>query len=293
MESHTLRELRELAKKLGLPGYSRLAKDELLQRLGKPKAARAAAAKRAGKAKRNPAHESSTTAAAPPAAKAAPASSTTPVRTDVPRPETVQPTHFSTDEERVESAKFRPFSATAPRATPAPDLGEDIDRLPALRESTLCLLPQKPGILHAYWALAEGDGTRRENLRLRLCHGAPQALQIWEEVPIGSATRGHWYFHVPEAVGHEVLIQLGYYDGDTFVIAIRRGIARIPSLYAADRTDRWWWISEEDFRRMYLRAGGMLTGRRLGWAASIGSPSAPPKPDERLGWPGGVSSRPR
>jgi hypothetical protein len=89
----------------------------------------------------------------------------------------------------------------------------------------------------------------------------------------------------------EVYLQLGYYEPDgRFVTATRRGIARIPSLYASSHTDRLWWVSEEQFRAMYRRAGGHVRGPRLGWAASISSPGGAPVSD-RLAWPGGVSSR--
>lgn len=301
MSSSTLKQLHDLAKKLGLRGYSKLTKVELQQRLDNFKTAVARVAAPAPKPTSTPRKRARVPKAKPPASTV-PRTETrpaTPMRT-APRseaaatgmvsPEVARQAGFATEEEKVEGAKFTRYS----RALPPADLGEDIDRLPSLRQSTLCILPQKPGVLHAYWALNDGDGARAD-IKLRLCHGDAQALQVWDEVTI-PARRGHWYFHVPETADDAVLLQLGYYEGDRFVSAIRRGIARIPNLYASTRTDRWWWIDEESFRHMYLRAGGAAHEQRLGWSASIGSPFAPRKPEERqerLAWPGGISSRTR
>jgi len=73
-----------------------------------------------------------------------------------PVPPTTALAQSSTDvEQRVESAKyaFAPPGTNVQEPTYAADLGEDIERLPEIRESVLCLLPQKPGVLHGYWVL--------------------------------------------------------------------------------------------------------------------------------------------
>jgi len=298
--SSTLKELRELAKKIGLRGYSKLGKIELSERLESLKTAVVRAAAPAPKPPTTPRKRSRARAAKPAARAPAaprvpmPPSAATPETRPAPAPvrtEAGTPSRQPSHEERAESAKFARYAHAA--AVAPLDLGEDIDRLPALTRSTLCVLPQKPGVLHAYWALTDGDGTR-DDLKLRLCHGSAQALEVWSEVAI-PARRGHWYFHVPETTADDaVLLQLGYYQGANFITAIRRGIARIPNLYASNRTDRWWWIDEASFRAMYLRAGGHTQGGGLGWSASIGSPSAPRperQAEESLAWPGGVSSR--
>lgn len=303
MKSKTVKALRALAKQRGLKGYSKLSREELLRRLQ----AAEARAQPAGEAESNPASSEAT----PPMAAAGKPSAIPVATPTVAPPEQAaypqggpawwEPDHsvgpasarFSSEEERVEGAKYALAPSGAPGTGATTDLGEDIDRLPPLREPVLCLLPQKPGILHAYWVLPEGSRVGRE-LRLRLCRGEREHLEVWEELPLPSDS-GTWYFHVPETLhNHDVVLQLGYYRDDTFVSAIPRGVARVPRLYASATTDRGWWIAEEDFRRLYLRAGGFEAGaRRYGWAASIGSPGAPPPGpgEERLGWPGGVSSR--
>jgi hypothetical protein len=198
----------------------------------------------------------------------------------------------SADEEQIESAKYAvvPPGSAAPRVE-AMDLNEDIDNLPPVTEPTLCLLPQKPGVLHGYWVLPPDSAARGRSFKLRLGRIARDVFEIIDEIALPS-NRGQWYFHVNESTDTgEVYLQLGHYEPDgRFVIATRRGIARIPSLYASSRTDRLWWVSEEQFRAMYRRAGGHVRGPRLSWAASISSPGGAPSSD-RLAWPGNISSR--
>lgn len=298
MATKTLKQLRELAKKAGLKGYSKLTKPDLEKKLGqrKPASAKPPATPAARALK------SGTTTATKPAASAKKA----PKPAAAPRtPTPVDPDHAwwqpaghgasanGAAEEHIESAKYASHARTAdaPTTIPLTDLGEDIERLPALHRSTLVLLSQKPGVLHAYWSLPAG-ATPDRTLQLRLCRAANGSLDVQHEATV-SAARGHYYFHVPENfANHEAVVQLGYYRGEHFVSAVDRGVGRIPSLYASSRTDRWWWISEADFQRMYLRSGGERRGRALRWAGSIGSPSGRTQPnDEQLVWPGGVSSR--
>lgn len=201
---------------------------------------------------------------------------------------------LSSDEERVENAKYAtvlPGSVTPSAA--ATDLGEDIEHLPPISEPIVCLLPQKPGVLHGYWVIPPGSTLQSKSLKLRLGRIVGDTFTAIEEIHL-SHGHGHWYFHLDESADINVVyLQLGYYGADgSFITATRRGIARIPSLYASQEIDRQWWISEEKFRAMYLRAGGFAHGPHLGWAASISSPGgAPGVSSERLAWPGNISSR--
>lgn len=293
MKSKTVKALRALAKQRGLKGYSKLSKDELVQRLQSTAAAEGTAVEEPGETA--PQGEDATTFAAEPPSAPSPSepgyAGVEPTWWE-PTAEAASAARYASDEERVEGAKYALAPTRVPATAELTDLGEDIDRLPPVREPVLCLLPQKPGILHAYWAVPADRGVG-QNLKLRLCRGGGAQLDVWEEVTLPAAS-GTWYFHVPESWhDREVELQLGYYREGQFVSAIPRGVARVPSLYASVTTDRQWWIGEEDFRRQYLRAGGFEAGRTYGWAASIGSPGAPPPEagPERLGWPGGVSSR--
>lgn len=287
MTAKTLKQLRELAKKAGIKGYSKLPKQDLEAALAKPARSKTAAGPKNVVTKK-PAKPSAPKTAPPTSAHAP-----TPVDPDrVWWQSPAATARLAPDtEEKIESAKYAlsPTGADTAATVAVTDLGEDIDHLPPLRQSTLALLPQKPGVLHAYWTLTAGD-VSDQPLQLRLCRVGNGSLEVCQEAVV-PAPRGQWYFHVPESLAnHEVVVQLGYYRGNEFVSAANRGVARIPSLYASARTDRWWWISEADFRRMYLRAGGATRGRGLQWTGSIGSPSGRAQADDQLGWPGGVSS---
>ncbi|OGI46000.1 MAG: hypothetical protein A2151_01945 [Candidatus Muproteobacteria bacterium RBG_16_65_34] len=300
METKTVEELRALAKARGLTGYSKLTRAELLKLLAKENTAPAIPHKARPAKTKSPAAKSTPRKAARPAARAAagfPAAppASTPDRLASGATPTSSAERIDGEEERIEQAKFAMAPPGAGFAEPrfVPDLGEDIERLPTIGEPMLGLLPQKPGILHGYWRLAPDTRAQPRPLKLRLGRITGEVFEVLEEIPVAQA-HGHWYFHVEEAADYGALyLQLGYYESaGRFVSAIRRGIARIPSLYASERTDRLWWVSEEQFRAMYLRAGGFARGARLGWAASTGSPvGAPPAAHERLAWPGGVSSQ--
>ena len=310
MPTRTLTELRALARTRGLKGYTQLSPGELEKRLsadgGKKSAApkkaiKAAPKKVSAKAKpksgpspaksaRTPGKKKLTAPATRSTAPAAAAPALTPQwewATDVSRQ--------SAEEEQVESAKYATVlpGGVAPPAVAA-DLGEDIDYLPPVTEPTLCLLPQKPGVLHGYWVIPPNTVPYPQSLKLRLGRIVRDAFEIIEEISLPHE-RGHWYFHLDESAdAGAIYLQLGYYEPDgRFVTATRRGIARIPSLHASERTDRLWWVSEEQFRTMYRRAGGYLHGGRLGWFASISSPggAARAPTSERLAWPGGISSQ--
>jgi hypothetical protein len=278
MESKSLDELHTMARTLGLRGYSKLRKDELIKLLKKqsalPRSHPAASPKDAGK---RPLGKS----AGPPRRRAAPKHDTTPARTTKtsataePAAQLLpQPAPAASEEERIETAKFAVTPAgtgLSPRAL-ADSLHENIEQLPALPISTLCLLPQKPGVLFAYWLLTAPPAPLAD-LRLRLCRRPPQgAIEILEEVALPAMT-SVWYFHIPEhSEPGEYLVHLGHYAGaGGFVTAIERGIARVPNLYASTQIDRRWWISDADFRELYRRAGGVVRGSRLGWPGGVSS----------------------
>ncbi len=177
-------------------------------------------------------------------------------------------------EQQIESSKY---ALVAPGQAPyeqrfTADLDENLDYLPAPTEPVICLLPQKPGVLHAYWSFKTPIPVPLGDLRLRLGRWRPEGVEFVEEVSLPSA-RGHWYFHVAESVASgDFYLHLGSYRDGRFVTAIRRGIARAPWLFASTAVDRRWWIDEEQFNEMYLRAGGVRRHGRLAWPGSVSSP---------------------
>jgi len=304
MAYKTVKDLRALAKFRGLKNYSKLTRDKLERLLAgsvhpkpeiqnKPKKpAKSVKSGRLTSKSRRPAGKPNQTTAGkqiPPSAAPGANVATKPVSTAAWTSDTRRP---AADEERVESAKYVtvPSGVTAPSGVAA-DLGEDIDQLPPIAESMLCLLPVKPGLLHGYWQIAPDTVPPLKALKLRLGRMVRDTFEIIEEFS-PPQNHGHWYFHLNEAeeIG-AVYWQLGHYESDgSFFTAFHRGIARIPSLYASEYIDRLWWVSDEQFRAMYLRAGGFVRGARLGWAASIGSPGgAPVITSHQRAWSGKIS----
>ena len=272
MQSKTVQELRALAQSMGIEGYSRMRKDELLSAL--KKAERSAQRKKATQSKATP---SKGKQAEPVKTKGAAARKKPAAEEEIPPAEHIErrDEHFASEEEQVEDAKFMtaPPGMQAPATAFTGDLGEDLDALPPVHGPKLTLLAQKPGVLHAYWSLEPGRTARQPGLLLRLSYVTEQTAAIIEEAPLPS-DYGHWYFHVDPAMpGTEVYLQLGHYaeDGE-FITAIRHGAVRLPRLGASSYTDRNWWVSDEDFRRMYLRSGGLLRGDKLTWPGGVSSP---------------------
>ncbi len=289
MQNKTLEQLRAIARKQGRSGYSRLRKKELLRLLAqkmsnrtkpkpaakraKPKAAYRGSVRRGTKSRKRAAagvRRSTSTVAAKRPRRTSP--STTSAR------KTASHAHVQTPKDRAgklrgNTEKYAPIPPVVELPVPfvAADLDEDGD-LPPLPDALIGLLPQKPGILHGYWALEPGTLQRQPDLRIRLCRIRDRVLEVLDEIPLPSDS-GRWYFHVGDLASEaQLYTQLGYYHTDgTFITPIGRGIARLPSPQASTHTDTDWWISEAEFRKMYVRTGGRIDGPRLVWSASVSS----------------------
>lgn len=293
MPNKTLKELRAAARTRGLRGYSKLSRAELKKLLSRPVEPATATPKKTGgkRRKKIPASAKTGVAKAPSLgtgkkrsrAQPAPQPEKNTAATDIPKWKWAVVHPAAPEEEQVESAKYatappgEPAARSESRQAPISGIEEDIDNLPPITEPLLCLLPQKPGVMHGYWVVPPGAAPSWQSLKLRFGRLNQDRLEILEEISL-SRQHGHWYFAVEESadVG-AVYLQLGYYETDgRFVNAIRRGVARIPNLYASEQTDRSWWVSEEQFRAMYRLAGGRISGPHLGWTASISSSGGAP-----------------
>jgi hypothetical protein len=274
LENKTVSALRTMAGKLDLSGYSRMRKDELIKAIGK-----ANKKKVKSKTKKKLVKKSAKMTRATPQIKskkpvkasrkqAKPEAGAVKSKTaaTLPQPPALRIV-ISDEEQRVEDAKY----VTARPGTPPPtdfvdDLGENLDKLPPLNGPRLTLLPQKPGVFHAHWALASGHLAKQPGLRLRLSSLSRDTITLLEEISL-PADQGYWYFQTNPALdASKVYLQLGFYNENSkFVTAIERGIVRIPRLAASPHTDQRWWISEKEFRQLYLAAGGRMEGDSLLW----------------------------
>ncbi|GMR18583.1 MAG: hypothetical protein BMS9Abin33_1004 [Gammaproteobacteria bacterium] len=270
LENKTVSDLRTMARKLDLSGYSRMRKDELIKAISKArkKKVKSKTKKKLAKTVKATAQIKSKKPVRASRKQAKPETGVEKSKTPatLPQPPALKIV-ISDEEQRVEDAKY----VTARPGTPPPtdfvdDLGEDLDKLPPLNGPRLTLLPQKPGVFHAHWALASGHLAKQPGLRLRLSSLSRDTITLLEEIAL-PANQGYWYFQTNPALdASKVYLQLGFYNENSkFVTAIERGIVRIPRLAASPHTDQRWWISEKEFRQLYLAAGGRMEGGSLLW----------------------------
>jgi hypothetical protein len=261
----TVQELRVLAKSLGLTKYSKLAKAQLLQLItaaSTPAMRQAAAPPKATKktpkgkkpASRRVANEAPASRAKPPAHK--------------PRPATRPAPHTA-----ATSAADQAVAA----ATPADRKGDKtfvspkISPLPPLTTPMLTLRGQKPGVLHAAWCIDPSRSMPLSYLRLRILGMEANNAGVIDEIPL-PALQGGQFIHLAEDSVGPLCAEIGYHSSDgRFIVMLRHAGIRLPQRPAAGRGDPQWFISEEDFREMYVRSGGALEGTALVWHTSFSS----------------------
>jgi len=262
MENLSVKALRELARELGLTGYSKLRKDDLLKQIKKARAKKKAV---------QAAPKNSVNTAKTGKKTTKPQTGKTVARvTETTQAQLVPLTAGGeTEEERIESAKY--FFPQTHDQFPQ-DLGEDIDHLPFLAGPRLTLLAQKPGVLQAAWHLAPGTCARQPGLQLRLGLMANRRFQVVQDVDV-KTDHGTYYFHVdPSWPQSAIYLQLGFVGaGGRFVIAIPRGIVRLPRLMALTSLGVNWALEEEEFEHVVAQSGA-LTRRSSNQAP--GAPSS-------------------
>lgn len=265
MQEKTVAELRALAKARDIAGYSKMRKDELIRVLAHAKSSR-------------PRRE--TTPVVSRRSRAAKVQDRRRTarpkrRRSAPRAQAVEPTRD--EERRIEEAKFvtTPQERSASNIGFARDLGGGFEHLPALAAPSICLLPQTPEVLYAYWVLEPGRLQREPDLRLRLSGVSAHRSEVLHEMPM-TTERGRWYFHVGAGLADcEISLQLGRYRaGKGFEVMLQHTLQRLPRAAASSTVDPAWSLSEHDFRRMYGRAGGTLEHGQLTWRAGTSSPSS-------------------
>ncbi len=106
-----------------------------------------------------------------------------------------------------------PGSAAAPAVTAA-DLGEDIDNLPPVTEATLCLLPQKPGVLHGYWVIPPNTPPIPGRSSCGWGASSVMSLKSSRKSPCRTSAATGISISMNPPTSGEVYLQLGYYEAD-------------------------------------------------------------------------------
>ena len=262
----TVRELRALAKSLGLTKYSKLTKAQLLRLIAAaspPTTTRAVSPKAATKvSKKQKATRRQTgikvvsPRAQPTARKPRPvvrrASRSAASKVGVGKVTTASTPPAGTEDD----------AATFPKTSSQPPLDAPM----------LTLRGQKPGVLHAAWNIDPARSMPLPYLRLRILKVNTNYTGIIDEISLPDL-HGSRYFHLAaEFCDAPLRAELGYHSSDgRFIVMRRHTDIRLPSRLAAGRGDPRWWISETDFRELYIRSGGIPEGSALVWRTSFSS----------------------
>lgn len=256
----SVQELRDLAKSLGLTKYSKLTKAQLLRLLAAvpPAAAtRAAASKTAAKTPKK-----QKAARGVPGAKAR--SPGVPPGARTPRAAGRQAPVLKTGDITAATPASGEEHASAAHAKTPP--------LPVPAAPMLTLRGQQPGVLYAAWSIDPARSMPLPYLRLRILAAGADHITLIDEIPLPDL-QGSRYLHLATESGDTPLrAEIGYHSSDgRFIVMHAHTDVRLPSRRAAGRGDPQWWISEADFRELYVRSGGLSEGSDLIWRTSFSS----------------------
>ncbi len=247
----TVQELRDLAKSLGLTKYSKLTKAQLLRLIAAapPPAATRAAAK------------------TPKKQKAARGGTGTKTRSPGTAPEAHKPRALGRQAPAVTIGGIT--ATTGEHDMPA---HAKTPPLPVRAAPMLTLRGQQPGVLHAAWSIDPARSMPLPYLRLRILTAGADSSTLLDEIPLPDL-QGSRYFHLATQSGDTPLrAEIGYHSSDgRFIVMQSHTDIRLPSRQAAGHGDPQWWISEADFRELYVRSGGLSEGSALVWRTSFSS----------------------
>ena len=260
MKGKTVDELRALARSRGLKGYSRLTKDGLLRLLAVKKSI--ASKTTAKKKKQTKAGRTATT----PAMKKKIASgsairrrATTPPPASKAKKRKIPPLPAIGDAEAAADAKFTIAMPGTRRPQPAParSLREPIEQLPALPVPMLLVMQQKPGAIHVSWQLPPESVSTPDSTRLRLIQGGPGGETVVHDIPLPARRGSRYLLLATVGLQSGMTVQVGrYHANGSFHADMQRTLNRLPDAGPAGHTHPRWWISAQDFARLYLHGGG-------------------------------------
>jgi uncharacterized protein len=254
LNSYTMKDLVQMAKRRGVHGCHSMRKDQLVQAL--VRAAKSAAAKGKLKQKTSAIRRS---AAAPAAARRKPAASRS--------VEPVRKTKSPYAVRRLEQAKAK--------LNHSKDLSGTVlnGKQQAVARDRLVVMVRGPYWLHAYWELTRQGVERAEAAMSQEWHAAQPVLRVLEvstngttssaetlvrDIPIHGGVN-NWYIDVNDPP-KSFRVDIGYLapSGKFFVLA-RSNVVTTPKAASSDAIDENWNEVAEDFDKIYAMSGGYST----------------------------------
>lgn len=229
LKSHTYRDLAQMAKKHGVPGWHAMRKDQLVRALAKAVQKKSAGRSSSSRTKRG---------------KELSAAKKSLVRKQI-----------SQLQAKLERAKN--LSAAADGRS----IGDTKDRL--------VVMVRDPYWLHAYWELSRQGVARVQAAMGQNWHTARPMLRLFEVSSDGVSTTSdihirsieihggvnNWYIDLPET-GKSHRLDIGYQASDgSFQTITRSNVVTTPSAAVRDADENWIDVAE-NFDRIYALSGG-------------------------------------
>ncbi len=272
LSARSVAELKTLAKRAGLTGYTNLKKGELVDLLAasaKRVAAKKSAAKRASAkpAARKPVKTRVRPAAGKTSKRGRAAAATTGARTEVEeRWESLSPRTYrafsqyrTKGEQRVKASKYYLG------VTESPEIDEGFEYPETYGESTITLMVRDPYWLFAYWEFApnlsaELRGRLGEHdlaqsrlvLRIYDVTGTdPDHPASYHDIDVASGSR-NWYINVMR-VERDYVVDLGLVMPDgSFIVIARSNVVSLPPVGPSEVVDEEW-VTVEALGEFYAR----------------------------------------
>jgi hypothetical protein len=237
LRTHTCKDLAQMAKEQGVPGWHSMRKDQLIRALTKKSKAntRKAQSRRNGASKANGKSSSHT--------NGKPANSRIRKR-------------ITALQERLEKARNLSTPESGASETP--------------RKDRLVVMVRDSYWLHAYWELSRSSVSRVKAAMGQYWHTAKPVLRLYEAGDNGSSASGdtllqtieihggvnNWYLHVKDPPC-SYRAEIGYLGaGDQFHAMARSNVVQTPPPSARDALDENWADVAQNYDRIYAMSGG-------------------------------------